>query len=151
MRYEIEPMLSTFELLPPVVTLAMECAAIAAPPLKAFQPTIPPAAAPSVAESFALSTREEAALLQDVAFGALRMALPPPTGDAAADAARRWVALRLQEAAGSRIVPLAPMDLLCVVLHDLVHARRPRAARYLRLWLGAGAGALALWETDQAL
>ncbi len=81
-----------------------------------------------------------------------RMALPKPTGIGAADAPRRRVALCTQDAAGGRIVPLAPMDLLCVVLHDLVHAWRPRAALYPRLWLGAGAGAgaLALWVTDRA-
>jgi hypothetical protein len=145
--YEIKPMTAAFNALPPVVTLAMELAATTAPP-----PGISPSAPrppPRLNPSFALFPCESAPPLQDVAFGALRMALPPPTGGDAADAARRWVAVGVREAAAGRIVPLAPADLPCLVLHGLLHARRPRTARYLRLWLGAGAGALALWETDR--
>jgi hypothetical protein len=152
MKYGIEPMLSTFDALPTVVTHAMELASFAAHCAQSpaeIETTNPPAPCPSDPSPFALLPLDEPALLQDIDFGSLRMALPPPTGNDAADAARGWTALCMQEAADSRIVPLVPTDLLCLVLHDLLHARRPRAARYLRLWLGAGEGALVLWETDR--
>jgi hypothetical protein len=49
------------------------------------------------------------------------------------------------------IVPLVELDLLCLLLHDALHAGPGRRARYLRVWLGGGeGGALVLWETEWA-
>ena len=110
LQYEVGPMLSAFDTLPSCVTLAMQLAATAAPPLEGVELASPPAPIPSNSNSktfpsevkscvpsaptrsdsssFALFSDEKKALLQDVAFGSLRMALPPPTGNDASDAAR---------------------------------------------------------------
>ena len=47
------------------------------------------------------------------------------------------------------IVPLAELDLLCLLLHDVLHKGRRQTARYLRVWRGGGDRALVVWETEQ--
>ena len=47
------------------------------------------------------------------------------------------------------IVPLAELDLLCLLLHDVLCAGRRRTARYLRVWRGGGDRALVVWETER--
>jgi hypothetical protein len=52
----------------------------------------------------------------------------------------------------SHLVPFAEQDLLALLLYEVHHAGRRRAARYLRLWGGeedACRGALGLWLTER--
>jgi hypothetical protein len=48
-------------------------------------------------------------------------------------------------------VPLAELDLLCLLLHDVLRAGRPAACLYVRLWAGGGdgSGVLAQWGVEE--
>ena len=89
-----------------------------------------------------------AGLSEKIRFG--EAILSACTTSMAENSAEVWTVSSVEgEDVGGSIVPLVELDMLCLLLHGLMHAGRRRMARYLRLWMGGGAAALILWETDQ--
>ena len=94
-----------------------------------------------------------AGLAEELHFGLATVAISTQLTadhDNSSTAATVWTVGSIQggDTAGS-IVPLVELDMLCLLIHNELHKARQQTARYLRVWLGGGAAALVLWETDR--
>ena len=110
---------------------------------------------PSSPSSLAAENSIPAGLTEELHFGVVKLSVPTQsTAENRAETPTARLTVGSIEGgasdAGGSIVPLVELDMLCLLLHGLMHAGRRRMRRYLRLWLGCGAAALILWETEQA-
>ena len=106
---------------------------------------------PPSLSSLAAGNGVPAGLAEEIRFGAVMLSMSTHTSEDSAEVATTVRTLGSVESgdAGGSIVPLVELDMLCLLLHAVVHAGRLRTARYLRVWLGGGAAALVLWESDR--
>ena len=106
---------------------------------------------PPSPSAFTAENEMPAGLAEELRFGVvmLTMSMQPTDEQPEAILAVRSVSSVGGGDAGGSIVPLVELDMLCLLLHGVLHADRRWTARYLRLWLGGGAATLVLWETDR--